>query len=283
MTIKMATKPNAVVAAVGDHSLHRNWIPAEGSSYDIHLIYYGNDKNYAADAKTCLFKKGTKFHLVDDAADELRLDQYNYVWMPDDDIYATPAEIEAIFKTAKKYDLWLCQPSLIGWYGLEVTLHHRGNILRYTNYVEIMCPCFSRHALNVCRKTFKENRTGWGIDAVWNVLLGHPTNRIAVIDDTIVVHTRPIGGGDMYRNNANNVDDAMAEAEAVYVKYDLAKENYEDLKNGRATSQESFHTLYFNHVEYGRVHKSVEAGVDVRSRLWPPSHIIEKLCKDIRA
>jgi hypothetical protein len=280
--LKMPTRKNAVVAAVGDHSLHKHWVPTANCDYDLYLVNYGT-RDYAADARVHVMRAGTKFHLIDDLLAECpRLGQYDRVWMPDDDLYATPREIGELFRVAEKYGLWLCQPSLVGWYGLEPTLHHRGCVLRYTNYVEIMCPCFSRAALAACRGTFKENSTGWGIDAAWNVLLGHPTERIAVIDDVIVAHTRPVGGGDMYKNQTRTMGDAMEEAANVYRKYNLAAENYKDLKSGRAVSQELFYTRYYSIVEYGRVFRSVEAGVDVSRRLWPPTDIMRDFCNNVR-
>lgn len=285
MSMKIDKRRNLVIAAVGDQSLHTHWKLLKRADFDLFLIYYGDNEGYEQSSRYHVRKKGTKFHLIADMFDERPdLFEYEYIWMPDDDIYIKSGDVERLFKLAKRYDLWLCQPSIIGWYGLDVTLHHKNSILRYTNYVEIMCPCFQSEALRKCISTFRENKTGWGIDSVWNIKLEHPTDRIAVVDDVVAIHTRPVGGGDMYKKQANNsIDNALKEAYELYDKYDMAEENYIDLKNGKAVSQESFSTRYFNTVEYGRLYKSTEAGVPVEERMWPPIDILRTLCEEVRA
>ena len=276
-------KNNLVIAAVGDSSLHKHWMSNKDSDYDLALIYYGNKDGYAKDASVYTTNRGTKFHLIADLFESNpRLSEYEHVWMPDDDLIIDPASINKLFKMNKEYDLWISQPSIMGWYGLDVTLHHKNSILRYTNYVEIMCPCFQQAALQKCFKTFRENKTGWGIDSAWNIILGQPIDKIAIIDDVIAIHTRPVGGGDMYKNQVGNKSKAMEEAEAIYKKYKLGEMSYEALKSGKLVSQESFFMNYHNTIEYGRIYKQMEAGVDVSERVWPPSPMIEKFCKILR-
>lgn len=280
------TNKNLVIAAVGDQSLHTYWSSEYRSNYDVFLIYYGDGEGFSSDAKNYMKRKGSKFHLIADVLDEHPdiLSKYSYVWMPDDDICLTVSDVNRLFKIAEQYGLWICQPSLMGWYGLATTLHQNDCLLRYTNYVEIMCPCFDVEALKKCKLTFRENKSGWGIDALWNVILEHPTNKLAIIDDVVAVHTRPVGGGDIYKNQTGQADTSAAMKEAIdlYKKYNLADENYCDLSHGKAVSQELFHKLYFNIVEYSRVFRSSEAGVPTTKRLWPPSEIVAQLCNAIR-
>jgi hypothetical protein len=66
--------------------------------------------------------------------------------------------------------------------------------MRFTNFVEIMCPCFSRHALELCRPYFRENRSGWGLDFLFPKLLGFPNRSIGIVDAATIIHTRPVGG-----------------------------------------------------------------------------------------
>jgi hypothetical protein len=72
------------------------------------------------------------------------------------------------------------------------TLHNRSFRLRYTNFIEVMAPCFSAKALAKLLPTFDENLSGWGLDYVWPMLLGSQAN-VAIIDDVQILHTRPIG------------------------------------------------------------------------------------------
>lgn len=274
-------KKNLIIATVGDQSLHKYWM---NEKYDLLLINYGNN-DYSSDSKYYKKAKGTKFHLIADVLNENPelLANYDYIWMPDDDIYLKPPDINKLFEIATKHELWICQPSIMGWYGLAVTLNQADSHLRYTNYVEIMCPCFKSSIIHKCIDTFKENKSGWGIDALWNIRLDHPQTKLAIIDDVIAIHTRPIGGGDMYKLQTDgSKDNALKEAQDLYVKYNLDEENYQDTKYGKCVSTESFHTLYFNTIEYGKIHRSIEAGLDVKNRLWPKSNEIYNLCENIR-
>ena len=74
----------------------------------------------------------------------------------------------------------------------------------------------SRNALRTCLSTFDENKTGWSLDAVWNVLLNHPKNEIAIIDDVIAIHTRPVFGGDIYNELPDRISDTVSILGAAY-------------------------------------------------------------------
>ena len=285
VTLKFENYPrkNLVIAAVGDQSLHPYWIPKKQSSYDLFLINYGK-KSYESDAKYYLEEKGSKFNLINKAIEKYpEILDYNFFWMPDDDIYIENKDIDRLFNYMRNYDLWIGQPSIIGWFGLAMTLNNPSCFLRYTNYVEIMCPCFSKFALDLCKKTFELNKTGYGIDALWNVILSHPTNKLSIIDDVIAMHTREVGGGDMYKlNTNNNIQEAWAEGRKIYEDYNLGFESFQDLKKGKLISQELFGTMYYNMIEYGRIHKEMEAGVQKFERLFPNSDILKNISNKIR-
>lgn len=191
-------RKNLVISCSGPSSLHKQWIE-ENRNFDLFIVYYGDQKNlYENDGEYYCQKKGTKFNIVSDLQ---LLEEYDYIFVPDDDLLMYCEDINALFDLAKKYDLWICQPSLLGYYSVCETLHHPGSVLRYTNWVEIMCPCFSKYAFNICKETFKYSKSCWGIEKLWDKLLGYPKNKIAIIDEIIAKHTRPCFGGDNYKNN----------------------------------------------------------------------------------
>jgi len=91
--------------------------------------------------------------------------------------------------------------------------------LRFTRFVEVMTPIFSRNALRVCAPTFAESRSGWGLDWVWPTLCEREgLDGIAIIDATPVRHTRPVGG-ELYKNHRDL--DPQADARRVVRKYGL--------------------------------------------------------------
>lgn len=191
---------------VGDASLHRSWIGDPSSrSYDVWLDYYGgDDARYAADpARLTVSRDTVKIQriaqLVSEHADALR--GYDAIWFPDDDLETTPAAVDRLFEIFHALDLSIAQPALAegSYYSHEITLENRAFSVRFTNYVEPMAPVFSRAALEACWPTFAESISGWGIDYVWPKLLGHPRDRIAIVDAAPVLHTRAVGVSAWYK------------------------------------------------------------------------------------
>lgn len=86
-------------------------------------------------------------------------------------------------------------------------------VLRYTNFVEMMLPCFSKEALHKVIGTFNENESGWGTEFHWPLLIETNGRDMAIIDSVPMVHTRPVKRG----RNEN-----VKELEAYLKKYSLA-------------------------------------------------------------
>ncbi|HYF60774.1 MAG TPA: hypothetical protein VEA81_17645 [Burkholderiaceae bacterium] len=121
---------------------------------------------------------------------------YDYVWLPDDDVFAPQSSIDRMFELARALSLDLCAPALheASYYAHYSTMRNRRCIARLTGFVEIMLPCFSRGALEKLLPTLASTSTGWGwgLDSLWPKMLEY--RNLGVIDDTPVLHTRPVGG-----------------------------------------------------------------------------------------
>ena len=81
MTLKFENYPrkNLIIAAVGDQSLHKYWIPKKRSSYDLFLINYGS-KSFKTDAKYYIEQKGSKFNLINEAIENYsEILDYNFI------------------------------------------------------------------------------------------------------------------------------------------------------------------------------------------------------------
>ncbi len=200
-----ARKRNLILARVGDASLHRRWLGDPATrSYDVWLDYYGADVGrYAADPARLLLRRGlTKWQgLAAALAENPEAFEYDAVWLPDDDLAVDPAGIERLFDAFHRLDLALAQPALAdgSYFVYEVLLESSAFFARFTNFVEVMAPLFSREALRACAGTFTESVSGWGLDLAWPAVLGSPRDRIAVVDAAPVLHTRPIATGDWYK------------------------------------------------------------------------------------
>ncbi len=189
---------NLVISAVGDESLHTEWISGP-AQFDLCLIYYGNSEEkaiqYEEQAKYFYQAKGMKYTLLHEwiGKNQDILTQYAYVWMPDNDVSISTEAINQLFLTAEKYDLYLCQPAMRGYTSHPFTEPKPGSFMRFTNFVEVLAPLMHINTLLKLKDSFVFNHSGWGYDYLWPYLLGHPPDRIAIIDDIVMVHTKPIG------------------------------------------------------------------------------------------
>jgi hypothetical protein len=195
-----------VVARVGDRSLHRRWLSGGERNFDLYLSYYGAEPDkFAGDAEYWRGRKGPKWtilaeHVREDAA---IIEAYQAIWLPDDDLLIDANQISRMFEYFSLFGMALGQPALShdSYYSHSVLLHDSRYLVRYTNFVEVMAPILSRESMRVLSPTFNQSRIGWGLDYLWPYLLEKAavTGRIGVIDAVTMVHTRPVGGGDLYK------------------------------------------------------------------------------------
>lgn len=205
-----------VVARVGDGSLHASWCaPRAARTFDVAFDYFGRAPGrYADECDFYTASDSTKWPALADWLDAHAdvPERYDYVFFPDDDLVAEPTAVERLFAVAAHFGLWLAQPALTSGSHVShpVTVQQPGSLLRFTNFVEVMAPVFSREALAVCAPTFRLSRSGWGLDYVWPVLLGQPQRSIAVVDAVGMCHARPVGGGSMYASTGVDPRDELA-------------------------------------------------------------------------
>jgi hypothetical protein len=193
------------VLRAGDASLHPDWLrgaPSESRNWDLHLSYYGDRRDPFPDSPadvTLSREKGTKATGTVACLDKLgtRISVYDWVWLPDDDLKADLATINRFFEIVSEYELDLAQPALgpDSYIAHEITLQRPHLKLRFTTFVEIMAVCFSRFAFELCRPYLGATISSWGPNHLFPQLLGYPNRKIAIVDETPVVHTRPAGSG----------------------------------------------------------------------------------------
>lgn len=175
--------------------MHRKWIK-ESPNFDLHLIVYDDSFNsYYNDTVFISPQKGYKFELVYNylVRNPIYLEKYQYFFILDDDIQIDATNIAKLFENMEKYNLSIAQPALTdSYYTYEHTMKCKSTLLRYSNFVEMMAPCFSQDALKKVIFTFNESKSGRGIEFHWAELIGFSGTEMAIIDDIEAVHTRPI-------------------------------------------------------------------------------------------
>jgi hypothetical protein len=219
-------RPNLVVLRADETSLHTRWtrdIDDEDRSWDLCVSSYSPDPDTSFDQAEYVTHQPhqRKFQAIHDLFfDGSPLWGYERIWLPDDDLMMRWSDINLLFHLARKYDLDLSQPSLLPVEGCfithGITRQQPESVLRFVDFVEIMCPVFSARALRICLGTFRDSLSGFGLDHLWPALLGGSRTRIAVIDATGVVHTRPVG-------QTYDIQAAVAEEAALLKAYHFTR------------------------------------------------------------
>jgi Protein of unknown function (DUF707) len=191
---------NLVLARVGPDSLHPGWLEGDAAGsrgFDLRLVPYREMPDQRGiDCVLGDVIPGPKWSglrtLLNDW-DGWR--EYDHIWLPDDDLRADAATIDAMFGVARGLGLDLFAPALheSSSYAHFDTIRNPRFHARWTGFVEIMMPGFSRGALEELLPTLDETETGWGwgLDSVWPKILNY--ENVGIVDGTPIVHTRPVG------------------------------------------------------------------------------------------
>jgi hypothetical protein len=212
---------NLILSPAGDNSLHSEWIQGK-PNFDLVLLYYGDNLekagSYLKDTPHVYASKGFKWWLIKAfIEDNLEwFSQYEYIWFPDDDLKITTEDINKLFETAKQYDLYICQPALLGYASHQITVPQEDSLLRYTNFVEVMAPLMNLKTALQLKETFDVNYSSWGLDSIWPYLLGNPTDKVAIIDSIKMVHTKPVGNPELYSRLPHSIH---FDTQLAYNKY----------------------------------------------------------------
>ena len=235
MTHERSDKPDAsgqreakrflLVTRCGRRSLHPQWLaPGTQRDYDVFLSFYEPCETDRLQVGVFSeLRPGTKVAgyagFLADYAQLLR--SYDYVAFWDDDISADPATINRIFAIGARERLKLFQPALSAdsFYTYAALVRQPGLSLRHVNFVEMMCPIFRTDELLRLKPLFDAGYES-GMDLIWCNLLHENERDFAVLDETPVRHTLPVGG-----NKASNGFTAGRRYEddiyALLERYDL--------------------------------------------------------------
>jgi hypothetical protein len=190
-----------LIVRAGDTSLHRRWL-ATGAprNFDLLVSYYGTTAGrFLKDGEIYHALPGPRWpghHAIFSQNREF-LSRYSRIALACDDLDATTETWTHLFLTCEHYELDLAQPAVLGHVSYEITRPQPRCLLRYTNYVESMCPTFSQRALAAVQHTFEESISGWGLGGLWAKLLPWPDYKVAVIDSVCVTHTLPVRQGSL--------------------------------------------------------------------------------------
>ena len=190
-------KPFLALFRAGKTSLHPHAVERLAEqNFDYALSWFADEPPEAPGAAFVHMQKGAKWPGL---YETLRvhwdlISQYRYVWLPDDDLLCLPEDVSRMFSICSDLGLELAQPALTidSYFSHVITLKHSAYQVRFTNFVEIMAPILSTDMLARVFHTMRDTVSGYGLDGVWPHFSG--LGKVAIIDDTPVKHTRPVGG-----------------------------------------------------------------------------------------
>jgi hypothetical protein len=191
-------KPYLALFRAGPSSLHPHAVERlAAQNFDYALSWFGDaPPAHAEGAAFVHMQKGAKWPGLEQTliAHWDQIQKYRYVWLPDDDLLCVPEQVSRLFAICDDLQLELAQPALTrdSYFTHLITLQHSEFQLRFTNFVEIMAPVLSGDMLSRVFHTLAGQISGYGLDGVWPRF--SRLGKVAVIDDTPVKHTRPVGG-----------------------------------------------------------------------------------------
>lgn len=183
-----------------------------GSNFDVYLAHYDfnqsvwqQDKDwYAQEVSYSAQQKGYKFLLAKTLFRNFDLDRYQWVWLLDEDVDFSAADVVKMLQLADSAGGLIALPSFTQDgdtpHKRELSyphqLPHPECMFRYTNLVEVIFPLMRPQVLhNVlyeCEHCLHRN-TSWGLNSVWCAFAAHksgtdPTKSCVLIDATPVIH-----------------------------------------------------------------------------------------------
>jgi hypothetical protein len=182
----------------GPNSLHPAAVERLAEqNFDYALSWFGDEAPQMADGAVFVHRqKGPKWPGLEKTivAHWDTVKQYRYLWLPDDDLLCVPEQISRMFAVCSDLQLELAQPALTpdSYFTHVITLQQSAFQVRFTNFVEIMAPILSIDLFARIFHSLQGNISGYGLDALWPRFT--QLGRVAIIDDTPVKHTRPVGG-----------------------------------------------------------------------------------------
>ena len=208
----ISSKEYLLFSSVGDRENSEKafhmWSDNKNRNYDI-AIYYFKSKPENCKVDYCKYKKGFKFENFLDFESKNDISKYKAIWIPDDDIQISSENINKMFNLFMKYELDLAMPAFSDNSQIShvITKTDSNYILRYSNFVENGVVIFSQESLKICLSTFKDSKSGYGLDYIWSHLLKN--KKLGIIDATPCFHDYSMSELDiiMPRNGKNSQEE----------------------------------------------------------------------------
>lgn len=189
------SKRYLLVRVIGPGALVYDDKPESRIFYDYLEINWGNESPSYADSIVSVPKKMFRFTACKRIHEKYDLfSGYDVICIADDDVIPADGKTWAdIIRAFEKTEAGLGQPALTrgSYYSHPITLQHGASKYRYVSFVEGMVTLFTKESFlrQVTVFDCAEDDFDWGLD----VVLSHREMQKVIIDETPIVHTRPVG------------------------------------------------------------------------------------------
>jgi hypothetical protein len=190
-----------IFTSAGDRNVISRWLEGDTPQrWDLVVAYYGDNEHTFAEisklSSYAFLSKGGKFQNLKRLVLEHPkfFDHYSHVWVCDDDIVMSTAQINTAFKLTEALGFWVAQPATRaeGKNSHWITCFAGPQWdYRIVNFVEIGLPIFRRDKLIQFLTVYDGSLMGWGIDYWYaNFFEANEFGRFAVFDKIQVVNPR---------------------------------------------------------------------------------------------
>jgi hypothetical protein len=197
-----------VFSSIGNNSVHNTWLNTENRTFDVVLAYYANNDEYynkIAEKNSDNFliykRKGFKWPNFNDYISNNDVSQYEYIWIPDDDIELSGDKINEMFKTLEKYpNIMVAIPSTSkdsvnsNNKPPRPDRHNCNLIIEYKNFLECGLLLINGSMLNntFFRKILNLTNTGYFLDILMKFCFDEKNRKISqvVLHDIIARHPK---------------------------------------------------------------------------------------------
>lgn len=190
-------KTSAIFLSVGDHSYFLDYcINNLIDKVDLFINFYGSDLNqYEHIKKVAKYfseYKTTKFPALKKIYNISGINEYSNVFVYDDDCIVDSGNLLDLIHLMNKYNIQIISPShsTKAKYSHPIMLTHSGtHLFRYTNFIEMNFPMFSKDSLKKYMEVYDGNLYGWGNDWWYlNAINARENNVCAIVDKICVIN-----------------------------------------------------------------------------------------------
>jgi hypothetical protein len=182
-------KKNLIIVILDENYQNNLMFKKSSRFYDLCIINTSSRKIKINSKFYFEFEPDKKFKLVHNILNKIDFKRYNFVWIPDQDVFITESSLIEFFKIVSKYKFDLAQPSVRKNAEFNFLETKDEFIFRIVNFIDMRAPIFSLDSFIKLFDYFIKDDVV-GLDWLLPKVLGY--DRVAIVDAVQVVYKNKI-------------------------------------------------------------------------------------------